>query len=87
MKIVGADKVACGWPIRTTHGFPCACELENLQLQGDPIPLESIHVFRRKLHIKVDEAIEEESGTLLDLNDECEELKKYFSTIFRGAKI
>lgn len=45
VKRVGADKVACGYFIRTTHGLPCAHELANIKIQGYLIPLKSIHLF------------------------------------------
>lgn len=57
---VGTDNIACGCLIRIIHRLDCACKLENIQTQGDPVPLEFIHVFWRKLHIKEYEVIEEE---------------------------
>lgn len=45
------------------------------------IPLESIDMFWKKLFIEVHEVTEEESETQLDLEKECEELKRYFGTL------
>nr|XP_027189376.1 uncharacterized protein LOC105851939 [Cicer arietinum] len=45
VKIVGTNKTECGCSIRTTHGLPCACELAKLQINGNAIPLDSIHDF------------------------------------------
>lgn len=61
--------------------LPFECEPTNIQIQGDHVPLESIHVLYSKLHVEEHEAIEEETETQLDLNDECEELKRYLNTL------
>lgn len=81
VKFVGSNKTACGCIIRTRHELPCACELAGLQIQGDHIPLESIHVFRKKLYIKEHEVTNEDSGTQLNLEEKCEELNMYFITL------
>lgn len=69
VKIVGYEKVECGCFIRKTHGLPYACELASLQIQGYNVPFESIHMFWKKLHIKEHDAIEEDSGEQLDLEE------------------
>lgn len=38
-------------------------------------------MFRKKLFIEEHKVTKEESGTQLDLEEECKELKKYFSTL------
>lgn len=81
VKRFGPKKVACKCFIKTTHGLSYACELANIQIQGDHVTLESIHMFWSRLHIKENEVIEEGSKTQLALNNECEELKRYFSTL------
>lgn len=78
---VGSNKVVCGCFIRTMHGLPCMCELTSLQIQGYVVPLESIHVFWKKLQIEEHEVTIEESGTYLDLEKEFEKLKRYFSIL------
>lgn len=45
IKFVGHDKTTRGCFIKTTHGLPCACEFAGYQIQGEHIPLDSIHVF------------------------------------------
>ncbi|XP_058782846.1 uncharacterized protein LOC131657468 [Vicia villosa] len=70
VKFVGSRKERCGCYIRTTHGFPCACQLAGFQILGTPIPLEIIHIFWTK-------QFSQEEGNW-DLEDECEELKSYF---------
>ena len=44
-----ADKnpSSCGCVMKTTHGLPCACELSKYVLGS--IPLDSIHMFWRRL--------------------------------------
>lgn len=43
--------------------------------------MEYIHELYRKFHIKEYEFIEENSETKLDLDEECEKLKRYFITL------
>lgn len=52
-----------------------------IQVQRNHVPLNLIHVFSRKLYIKEYAIVKEGNGTQLDSNDECENLKKYFSTL------
>lgn len=73
IKLVGCKKETCGYFIRITHGLTCACELVGYQIQREDILLESIHVFWKKLFIEEHEVTKEESGTHLDLKEECEE--------------
>src|ERR1051325_1773418 len=74
VKYVGASKERCCYYIRTTHGLQCACHLAVIQILGTPIPLETIHVFWKKLQILEYEEVPEEKKWVLE--DECEELKK-----------
>ncbi|XP_073222592.1 uncharacterized protein [Cicer arietinum] len=76
VKIVGTDKTICGCSIRTTHGLPCACELAKLQISGNVIPLDSIHVFWRKLSLE-NEFVDEESLSDYDFLEELEAMKAY----------
>ena len=43
----GKNHSRCGCVIRTTHGLPCACELSKYVVGS--IPLETIHIFWRRL--------------------------------------
>ena len=43
----GKNPSSCGCVMRTTHGLPCACELSKYVLSS--IPLDSIHMFWRRL--------------------------------------
>jgi len=44
---VGKNPSSCGCLMRTTHGLPCACELSRYVVGN--IPLDSIHMFCRRL--------------------------------------
>ncbi|KAK9166756.1 hypothetical protein Scep_001947 [Stephania cephalantha] len=46
---VGHDSTRYGCEIRTTHGLPCAHELNHHIFARSPIPLDDIHVYWRKL--------------------------------------
>ncbi|XP_073226861.1 protein FAR-RED IMPAIRED RESPONSE 1-like [Cicer arietinum] len=74
VKIVGTDKTICGCSIRTTHGLPCACELAKLQISGNVIPLDSIHVFWRTLSLE-NFLEDEESLSDYDFSEELEAMK------------
>jgi len=43
----GKNPSSCGCVVRTTLGLPCACELSKYV--GGCIPLDSIHMFWRRL--------------------------------------
>jgi len=43
----GKNPSRCGCVMRTTHGLPCACELSKYIVSS--IPLETIHIFWRRL--------------------------------------
>ncbi|KAH1238272.1 hypothetical protein GmHk_08G022974 [Glycine max] len=44
----GKNPFTCGCVMRTTHGLPCACELSKYVIGC--IPLDSIHMFWRRLN-------------------------------------
>ena len=50
VKSVGIDKSLCGCILKTTHGLPCACELAMFSMRPVAIPLNTIHVFWKKLN-------------------------------------
>ena len=58
---VGKNPSRCGCVMRTTHGLPCACELSKYSL--DTIPLETIHMFWRRLSFS-DQGLNEPQVTL-----------------------
>ncbi|XP_012574301.1 uncharacterized protein [Cicer arietinum] len=49
---VGTDKSVCGCSIRRTYGLPCACELGQYKLLGEPILLDYVHIQWRKLSME-----------------------------------
>ncbi|KAL5153993.1 hypothetical protein HKD37_19G053451 [Glycine soja] len=53
----------CGCVMRTTHGLPCACELSKYSL--DTIPLETIHMFWRRLSFS-DQGLNEPQVTITE---------------------
>ncbi|KAH1238594.1 hypothetical protein GmHk_08G023228 [Glycine max] len=44
---LGNNPSSCGCVMRSTHGLPCACELSRYT--AGSIPVESVHIFGRKL--------------------------------------
>ncbi|KAH1229171.1 hypothetical protein GmHk_10G028998 [Glycine max] len=47
LRYLGNNLSSCGCVMRSTHGLPCACELSRY-IAGS-IPLESVHLFWRRL--------------------------------------
>ncbi|KAL5184779.1 Protein FAR1-RELATED SEQUENCE 6 [Glycine soja] len=47
LRYLGNNLSSCGCVIRSTHGIPCACELSRYT--AGSIPLESVHLFWRRL--------------------------------------
>ncbi|KAL5161684.1 hypothetical protein HKD37_07G018932 [Glycine soja] len=78
-----ADKnpSSCGCVMRTTHGLPCACELSKYVLGS--IPLDSIHMFWRKL-IFSDQGLCEAQVTI---KEEIETISKRFEELDVCGKV
>ncbi|KAK9158690.1 hypothetical protein Scep_005264 [Stephania cephalantha] len=66
---------SCGCEIRTTHGLPCAHELNFHKFAGSPIPLEDIHVYWRKLSMIPENPVDR-SG--YNVNDEIQRVLQKF---------
>ncbi|KAL5149610.1 Protein FAR1-RELATED SEQUENCE 5 [Glycine soja] len=47
LRYLGNNLSSCGCVMRSTHGLPCACELSRYTASS--IPLESVHLFWRRL--------------------------------------
>ncbi|KAH1203299.1 hypothetical protein GmHk_17G049575 [Glycine max] len=47
LRYLGNNLSSCGCVMRSTHGIPCACELSRYT--AGSIPLESVHLFWRRL--------------------------------------
>ena len=71
---IGTDSAACGCVIRRTHGLPCAQEITEYRLLGCPIPLTSIHHWRKLDLVR----IMGEEPTELTITAEFELIAKQF---------
>ncbi|XP_073223412.1 uncharacterized protein [Cicer arietinum] len=78
---VGTDKSICGCSLRRTYGLPCACELGQYKLMGEPIPLDSVHIQWRKLSMECELTQDTEDGSELDMSTEMNALWKRFRSL------
>ena len=67
--------------MRTTHGLPCACELSKYSL--DTIPLETIHMFWRRLSFS-DQGLNEPQVTI---TEEMKTISKQFEKLDVCGKV
>ncbi|KAL5170429.1 PKS-NRPS hybrid synthetase [Glycine soja] len=72
---VGKNPSSCGCVVRTTLGLPCACELSKYV--GGCIPLDSIHIFWRRLSFSDQGLSELEEG----IKDVMETISKRFEEL------
>ena len=77
----GNDPSSCGCSMRSTHGFPCACKLSSYVVAS--IPLESVHMFWRRLHFSNQGLCEAE----VSINNEIETIHKRFKDVDVGGKV
>ncbi|KAK9095285.1 hypothetical protein Scep_026754 [Stephania cephalantha] len=74
---VGHDYTRCDCEIRTTHGLPCAHELNFYKFSGSPIPFDDIHVYWRKPSMIPENSVDRSE---YNVNDEIEiVLQKFHS--------
>ncbi|KAH1197677.1 Protein FAR1-RELATED SEQUENCE 5 [Glycine max] len=71
----GSNPSGCGCVMRTTHGLPCACELSKYVVGC--IPLDSIHMFWRRLSFS-DQGI---SKPEVSIKEEIETISKRFDEL------
>ncbi|KAL5141576.1 Protein FAR1-RELATED SEQUENCE 5 [Glycine soja] len=71
----------CGCAMRSTHGLPCACELFKYVVSS--IPLETIHIFLRRLSFS-DQGLSE---TQVTITEEMETISKRFGQLDVCGKI
>ncbi|KAH1261807.1 Protein FAR1-RELATED SEQUENCE 5 [Glycine max] len=71
----GKNPSSCGCMVRTTLGLPCACELSKYV--GGCIPLDSIHMFWRRLSFSNQGLFEPEVG----IKDVMETISKRFEEL------
>ena len=78
-----ADKNSstCGCVMRTTHGLPCACELSKYVIGC--IPLDSIHMFWRRLNFS-DQGLSEPQVTI---KEEMKIISKRFEELDVCGKV
>ena len=81
MSYVGIDSSRCGCVMRTTHGFPCACELARYVVGS--IPLGVIHMFWRKLSFSDQRLFEPE----VNITDEMKTKSKRFQELDVCGKV
>ncbi|KAL5137330.1 putative protein FAR1-RELATED SEQUENCE 10 [Glycine soja] len=72
---------SCGCVMRSTHGLPCACELSRYTAGN--IPLESVHVFWRRLCFS-DQGLCE---TEIYIKEEIEIISKRFDELDVSGKV
>ncbi|KAH1253373.1 hypothetical protein GmHk_04G010061 [Glycine max] len=77
----GNDSSSCGCAMRSTHGFPCACELSRYVVAS--ITLESVHMFWRRLYFSNQGLCEAE----VSINNEIETIRKRFKDVDVGGKV
>ena len=77
----GNDPSSCGCSMRSTHGFPCACKLSSYVVAS--IPLESVHMFWRRLYFS-DQGL---CAAEFSINDEIETICKRFKDVDVGNKV
>ncbi|KAL5148214.1 PKS-NRPS hybrid synthetase [Glycine soja] len=72
---------SCGCVMRSTHGLPCACELSRYTVGS--IPLESVHLFWRRLCISNQGLCETE----VTIKEEIEIISKRFDELDVAGKV
>ena len=75
------DPSSCGCSMRSMHGLPYACELSSYVVSS--IPLESVHMFWRRLHFS-DQGL---CAAEFSINDEIETIRKRFKDVDVGGKV
>ena len=77
----GKNPSGCGCVMRTTHGLSCACELSKYVL--GTIPLDSIHMFWRRLSFS-DQGLSEPQVTI---TEEMKTISKRFEELDVCGKV
>ncbi|KAH1242735.1 hypothetical protein GmHk_07G020006 [Glycine max] len=78
---LGNNPSSCGCVMRSTHGLPCACELSRYT--AGSIPLESVHIFWRRLCFS-DQGLCE---TEVSIKEEIETISKRFDELDVSGKV
>ena len=81
LRYLGNNLSSCGCVMRSTHGLPCACELSRYT--AGSIPLESVHLFWRRLCFS-DQGLCE---TEVTIKEEIEVISKRFEELDVSGKV
>ncbi|KAH1233275.1 Protein FAR1-RELATED SEQUENCE 5 [Glycine max] len=81
LRYLGNNLSSCGCVMRSTHGLPCACELSRYT--AGSIPLESVHLFWRRLCFS-DQGLCE---TEVTIKEEIEIISKRFDELDVAGKV
>ncbi|KAH1246565.1 hypothetical protein GmHk_06G016622 [Glycine max] len=81
LRYLGNNPSSCGCVMRSTHGLPCACELSRYT--GGSIPVESVHIFWRRLCFS-DQGLCE---TEVSIKEEIETISKRFDELDVSGKV
>ncbi|KAH1193258.1 putative protein FAR1-RELATED SEQUENCE 10 [Glycine max] len=81
LRYLGNNLSSCGCVMRSTHGLPCACELSRYT--AGSIPLESVHLFWRRLCF-TDQGLCE---TEVTIKEEIEIISKRFDELDVAGKV
>ncbi|KAH1250309.1 Protein FAR1-RELATED SEQUENCE 2 [Glycine max] len=81
LRYLGNNLSSCGCVMRSTHGLPCACELSRYT--AGSIPLESVHLFWRRLCFS-DQGLCE---TEVTIKEEIEVISKRFGELDVAGKV
>ncbi|KAL5173741.1 Protein FAR1-RELATED SEQUENCE 6 [Glycine soja] len=81
LRYLGNNLSSCGCVMRSTHGFPCTCELSRYT--AGSIPLESVHLFWRRLYFS-DQGLCE---TEVTIKEEIEVISKRFDKLDVAGKV
>ncbi|KAH1202702.1 Protein FAR1-RELATED SEQUENCE 5 [Glycine max] len=81
LRYLGNNLSSCGCVMRSTHSLPCACELSRYT--AGSIPLESVHLFWRRLCFS-DQGLCE---TEVTIKEEIEVISKRFDELDAADKV
>ncbi|KAH1197210.1 hypothetical protein GmHk_18G051047 [Glycine max] len=81
LRYLGNNPSSCGCVMRSMHGLPCACELSRY-IAGN-IPVESVHIFWRRLCFTDQGLCEAE----VSIKEEIETISKRFDELDVSGKV
>ncbi|KAH1203059.1 hypothetical protein GmHk_17G049385 [Glycine max] len=81
LRYLGNNLSSCGCVMRSTHGLPCACELSRYT--AGSIPVESVHIFWRRLCFSDQGLCEAE----VSIKEEIETISKRFEELDVSGKV